>query len=170
MSNFVLDIIKAVRQLASASPATTGDRTKPSPGCLADTPAGALEAKLPRGVPPLSEGVAVDLVEGFLEWGVRYLLDNLARALDNAAFAPLVEELQASRVNRDDCCVWAALLACCNSGVSAMLFDDAVASRCLCIVPPQFWSTPCLLIARVRLQFFIESDENAPPDKSVGTT
>lgn len=95
MSNFVLDIIKAVRQLASASPAiTTGDSTKSSPGCLTDTPAGALETKSPRGAPPLSEGV--DLVEGFLEWGVRYLLDNLARALDNDAFAPLVEELQAS--------------------------------------------------------------------------
>ncbi|CAM9654625.1 unnamed protein product, partial [Ectocarpus fasciculatus] len=98
MSNFVLDVIKAVRQLASASPATTGDITKPYPGCLTDTPAGALEAKLPTGVPQLSEGEGegggVDLVEGFLEWGVRYLLDNLARALDNDAFAPLVEELQ----------------------------------------------------------------------------
>lgn len=93
MSNFVLEIFKSVRQLAAAAAAEAPN------GVIADddaaAPPGTVSAGtlLPRDSPagPESHG---PLVAGFLDWGVRYLLDNLARALDNDAFAPLVEQLQ----------------------------------------------------------------------------
>lgn len=43
--------------------------------------------------PPL-EGVAEGLAEGFLQWGVKYALENLARAQDNEVFPLVMEQLQ----------------------------------------------------------------------------
>lgn len=114
MSNFVLEIMKSVRQLAAdaaaaaaasavaaaaaaaagavgAPTAATGDNDVSSAAAPGGTGGVAL---LPKGAPSEREGASPSLVEGFLEWGVHYLLDNLARALDNVAFAPLVEQLQ----------------------------------------------------------------------------
>lgn len=122
MSNFVLEIMKAVRQLAAAPSAETGSKASTSLECLTDAQTGT-PPTAPVIAPP-AEGVTatggvamvtgetpseraghrVDLVEGFLEWGVKYLLNNLARALDNDAFAPLVEQLQVSRQKSRWCC------------------------------------------------------------------
>lgn len=74
-----------------AATASTGT-TAAGPSFPGRAPAAAAAAE--RDGPSRSHGA---LVVGFLEWGVRYLLDNLARALDNDAFAPLVEQLQVKR-------------------------------------------------------------------------
>lgn len=46
--------------------------------------------------PPL-EGAAEGLAEGFLQWGVKYALENLARAQDNEVFPLVMEQLQVRR-------------------------------------------------------------------------
>lgn len=90
-----------------------------SPECLTDTSAAHASSVVrppaegattmvggtifPEKTPLARDGHGVDLVEGFLEWGVRYLLNNLARALDNDAFAPLVEQLQVGQESRWCC-------------------------------------------------------------------
>ncbi|CAM9294212.1 unnamed protein product [Scytosiphon promiscuus] len=121
MSNFVLEVMKAIRQLSAASfgrAGTTSTSVSLSSGSLEAThtgttptataahvspdppPEGATamgDVAMSPGKTPFEQdgnGNGVDLVEGFLEWGVKYLLNNLARALDNDAFAPLVEQLQ----------------------------------------------------------------------------
>ena len=45
-------------------------------------------------MPPKPPSAEKDLVEGFLEWGTGYALNNLARAQDNDGFASVVEQLQ----------------------------------------------------------------------------
>lgn len=43
---------------------------------------------------PPSDGKSGRLVEGFLKWGMKYALENLARAQDNEVFPLVVEQLQ----------------------------------------------------------------------------
>lgn len=71
MSSFVLEVLSAVREIASRelaeqSPAVAGEAAKD----------------------------LVSLRDGFLEWGMTYALDNLARAMDNDVFPHALQQLQ----------------------------------------------------------------------------
>lgn len=114
LSKFVLEVLRSVREVEQ------GVRDKPSQPVIpedkpevllggetsalpAPPPAPALSVAgsvKPLGVvsppvPPLSaSGASGSLAEGFLEWGVRYALENLARAQDNDVFPEMMEQLQ----------------------------------------------------------------------------
>lgn len=119
MSKFVLEVLRAVRDVAvgwnqalpppaktppyPTSSAAGGQRHDqeqlppvPGGGGGAASPEGFVESTAvlacPPKPPPSPEREG--LVEGFLEWGVRYALDNLARAQDNEVFPLVVNLLQ----------------------------------------------------------------------------
>lgn len=71
MSNFVLEVLSAVRYLVS------GELAERSPAVAGETGKGL-----------------VALRDGFLEWGMTYTLDNLARAMENNVFPQALEQLQ----------------------------------------------------------------------------
>lgn len=126
MSNVVLEILTAVRQVASrarvrqallrstaeppgdarpnaastssAASAIKGGSDILQGGGTASAIEGSSDILREGGavvvMPPKPPSVEGDLVEGFLEWGTGYALNNLARAQDNDGFASVVEQLE----------------------------------------------------------------------------
>lgn len=110
MSTFVLEILTSVRHLARTAEVVTasaagGNVLPKSPDSIAKPDKAAVTSAdggirgsdsagtefvvMPK--PPCAKG---DLVEGFLDWGVKYALENLARAQDNEAFPLVIAQLQ----------------------------------------------------------------------------
>lgn len=126
MSNVVLEILTAVRQVASrarvrqalqrsvaeppdderSNAASTSSAASAIRGGSDTLGGGDVTASAVEGcsdirgtgaiavIPPKPPSVEGDLVEGFLEWGTGYALNNLARAQDNDSFASVVEQLE----------------------------------------------------------------------------
>lgn len=108
MSKFVLEILTAVRQVASRARVTRAvlcsaaapPHARPnsaftaSASCAIGGDSGGVGRVTVALMPPKPPSAEKDLVEGFLEWGTGYALNNLARAQDNDGFAAVVEQLQ----------------------------------------------------------------------------
>lgn len=143
--------MKAVRQLAAAA---KGD----GDAFCAAAPGTAEAVSSERGSPCMS------LVEGFVDWGVHYLLDNLARALHNEAFAPLVEQLQVrSGGGGARPCGCSLELYSCSFRVLVLLRRTAAFNFCSVGPPPPVLS-PCdeLGICVDRYTSYPQSHERPP--------
>lgn len=118
----MLEVLKSVREVEQAARRRCIGSKPLLPAAAEATPLGGETQYLPppptreesEGIVesskalPLSPPAALEegLAEGFLEWGVRYALENLARAQDNGVFPRVVEQLQVrGRWEMGDGCV-----------------------------------------------------------------
>lgn len=80
MSSFVLEVLSAVRSVVS------GELAEQPPAVAGETVDGAAVKSNEKDVAALRDG--------FLEWGMTYALDNLARASENDVFPQALQQLQ----------------------------------------------------------------------------